>query len=50
MVTIFGDKGGQLLDMREKDSRIEDLMFMFLHNHNCSLLEKMLECTSVLHY
>jgi hypothetical protein len=50
MVTIFGDKGGQLLDMREKDSRIEDLMFMFLHNHNCSLLEKLLECTSVLHY
>lgn len=49
MIEIFGKKGGQLLDMKEQDTRIDDLKFMFLHNHYYSILGKLLECTSNLH-
>ena len=48
MVAIFGKKGGQLLDMKEQDTRIDDLKFMFLHNHYYSILEKLLESPSSL--
>ncbi|CAG8641335.1 uncharacterized protein OCT59_013266 [Rhizophagus irregularis] len=44
VIKIFGEKGGQLLDMKENDRRIERLETMFLVVHKFSMLESFLKC------
>ncbi|GBB84550.1 hypothetical protein RclHR1_11100008 [Rhizophagus clarus] len=44
VIKIFGEKGGKILDMKEKDRRIESLETMFTMVHGFSMLECYLRC------